>query len=82
MEIEPENERRMKIVSFFGGSRFMFSPMDKFQCWVVSKDVAWTKMIGLSGLTTLKLTPIKHLVVKEFLESIVRLNVDTVKSMV
>jgi hypothetical protein len=67
MEIESKNEKRRKIVSFFGGNRLMFSLMDKFQCWVASKDVAWEKMIRFSSLTTLKLTPIKHLMVKEFL---------------
>ncbi len=45
--------------------------MDKFHSWVASKDVAWVKMIGLSGLTTFKLTPIRHPIVKEFLQSIV-----------
>jgi hypothetical protein len=45
MEIELENGRRRKIMSFFGGGRLMFSQMDKFQHWVVSKDVAWEKMI-------------------------------------
>jgi hypothetical protein len=67
MEIELKNERRKEIVSFFGGGRMMFSQMDKFQCWVASRDVAWAKMIRFSGLTTLKLTPIMHIVVKEFL---------------
>jgi hypothetical protein len=71
MEIELENGRRRKIMSFFGGGRLMFSQMDKFQHWVVSKDVAWEKMIRFSSLMTLKLTPIRHLVVKEFLQSIV-----------
>jgi hypothetical protein len=65
MEIKLENER--KIVSFFDEGRLMFSHMDKFQHWVAIKDVAWAKMIGLFDLTTLKLTPIRHLVVKEFL---------------
>jgi hypothetical protein len=30
MEIELKNERRKKIVSFFGGDRMMFNQMDKF----------------------------------------------------
>jgi len=31
METKSENEKRRKIVSFFGGGKFMFSQMDKFQ---------------------------------------------------
>jgi hypothetical protein len=42
-----------KNVSFSGGNRLMFSQMDKFQRWVVSKDVVWANTIGISGLTTL-----------------------------
>lgn len=71
MEIELENERRRKIMSFFSGGKLMFSQMDKFQHWVVSNDVAWEKTIRFSSLMTPKLTPIRHLVVKEFLQSIV-----------
>lgn len=67
MEIEPENEKRKKIMRFFGGGKLMLSQMDKFQHWVASKDVARAKMLGLFGLTPFKLTPIKHLIVKEFL---------------
>ncbi len=69
-------------MNFFGGGRLMFSQMDQFQHWVVSKDVAWEKTIRFSSLMTLKLTPIRHLVVKEFLQSIVQLNVNAMKSMV
>lgn len=67
MEIKIENKKRRKIMSFFGGRRLMFSQTDKFQRWVANKDVAWANSIGLFGLTTFKLTPIKHPVVKEFL---------------
>jgi hypothetical protein len=67
METKSENEKRKKIVSFFGGSKFMFNQMDKFQCWVANMDVTWAKTIGLFGLMTLKLTPIRHPIVKEFL---------------
>jgi hypothetical protein len=49
----------------------MFSQMDKFQRWVASRDVAWVKLIGLFGLTTFKLTPIRHAIMKEFLQLIV-----------
>jgi hypothetical protein len=66
MEIKLKNERR-KIMSFSGGGRLMFNQMDKFQHWVASKNVMWAKMIGLSSLTTLKFTPIRHPMVKEFL---------------
>lgn len=38
-------------------------------------------MIKLFNLTTLKLTPIRHLI-KEFLRSIVQLNIDIIESMV
>jgi hypothetical protein len=55
--------------------------MDKFLCWVTSRNVAWVKTIRLSSLTTLKLTFIRHLI-KEFLQSIVRLNVDAMKFVV
>jgi hypothetical protein len=82
METELENERRRKNVSFFDGGRLMFSHMDKFQCWATSKDEAWSKLIRLAGLTTFKLTPMKHLVIKDFSQLIVRLNVDAIKSMV
>ncbi len=81
MEIEIVNERRKKIVSFSNGGRLMFNQMDKFQHGT-KQDIAWAKLIGLSDLTTLKLTPIMHLVVKELLQSIVQLNVDAIESMV
>jgi hypothetical protein len=45
-----------------GVSRLMFNQMDRFQHW----DVAWAHIIGLSSLTTLKLTPFWPMV-KEFL---------------
>jgi len=54
-------------MSFSGGGRLMFNQMDKFQHWVASKNVMWANMIGLSSLTTLKFTPIRHSMVKEFL---------------
>jgi hypothetical protein len=66
MEIKPKNERR-KIMTFFNRGSLMFSQMDKFQCWVASKDVAWAKKIAFFYLTTFKLTPIRHPIVKEFL---------------
>jgi hypothetical protein len=67
METKPKYEKKKNFVSFSSGCRLMFSHMDKFQCWVATKDVAWAKMIRLSNLTTFKLTPIKHPIVKEFL---------------
>jgi hypothetical protein len=60
----------------------MFSQMDKFQRWVTSKDVAWSKSIRLAGLMTFRFMPIEHLVIKEFLQLIDRLNVDAIESMV
>jgi len=65
METKPKNERRRKI--FSSGVRLMFSQMDKFQHSVTSRDVTWAKSIRLSGLLTLKLTPIMHPIVKKFL---------------
>jgi hypothetical protein len=50
---EPKARVVTKIVSFSGGDRLMFNQMDKFQRWVVSKDVVWANMIGFFGLTTL-----------------------------
>lgn len=82
METKPKYEKKKNFVSFSSGCRLMFSHMDKFQCWVATKDVAWAKMIRLSNLTTFKLTPIKHPIVKEFLQLIVWLNVNVVKSVV
>jgi hypothetical protein len=82
METKLENEIKRKIVSFSNGCRLMFSDMDKFQCWVVTKDVTWAKTIRLSDLTTFKLTPIKHPIVREFLKLIVWLNVNVMESVV
>jgi hypothetical protein len=65
METKLENKRRRKNVIFFSGGRLMFNQMDKFQCWVANKDVAWAKSIGLANLTTLKLTPIKHPIITQ-----------------
>lgn len=65
METELEIKRKRNIISLYSEGRIMFSQMDKFQCWVACRDVAWTHTIGLCGLMTLKLTPIQHLV-KEF----------------
>jgi hypothetical protein len=48
---------------------------------VASKDVAWAKSIRLANLTTLNLMPIKDPIIKELLQSIVRLNVDAIESM-
>jgi hypothetical protein len=56
--------------------------MDKFHYWVVSSDVTWAKTIGLFGLMTLKSTPIRHPIVKEFLYSIVWLNVNAIEFVV
>jgi hypothetical protein len=39
METEPEIDRKKKIISVFSGSRIMFNQMDKFQRWVVNRDV-------------------------------------------
>jgi hypothetical protein len=64
MEAKLENERRRKI--FSRGVRLMFSQMDKCQSWVINRDVAWAKSIGLSSLMTLKLTPIKHPIINKF----------------
>jgi hypothetical protein len=50
---EPKVRVVTKNVSFSGGNRLMFSQMDKFQRWVVSKDVVWANTIGIYGLTTL-----------------------------
>jgi hypothetical protein len=50
--------------------------------WVASKDVTWAKMIGLSSLTTLKLTLIRHIIAKDFLQSIIWLNVNAIKFVV
>jgi hypothetical protein len=40
---------------------------------VVGRDVAWAKQVGVGGLLSLELTPI-HLLVKEFIQGIVRFN--------
>jgi hypothetical protein len=82
MEIKSKNERRRKNVSFSSAGRLMFNQMNRFQCWVVNNDVAWAKLIVFACLTTFKLTSTKHPVIKEFLQSIVELNVNVIKSMV
>jgi hypothetical protein len=81
MEIELEIGRKQNIISLFGGGWIMFNQMDKFQCWVASRNVTWAHIIGFSSLMTFKLTPIRHLV-KEFLQSIVWLNIDTIEFVV
>lgn len=75
MEIKLEMEKKRILVSLFDMGRILFSLMDKFQHWVASEDIARAHTIRLSSLTTLKLMPIQHLV-KEFLQSIIWLNID------
>jgi hypothetical protein len=69
--METKLEKKRRRIFFSSGHRLMFSQMDKFQCWVINKDVTWAKSIGLFGLMTFKLTPMRHLVIKKFLQLIV-----------
>jgi len=50
--------------------KVIFTKMDKLQKWITSRDVAWAKQIGVGGLRSLKLMPIR-LLVKEFIQGIV-----------
>lgn len=58
METKLETKKKRVIMNLFDKGRFLFSQMDKFDYWVASRDVAWACILGLSNLTTLKLTPI------------------------
>ncbi len=51
--------------------KIIFTEMDKLHRWIVGRDVAWAKQIGVGGFFGVELTLI-HLLVKEFIQSIVR----------
>jgi hypothetical protein len=65
-ELEMEKKREQMVINLFNRRKFVFIEINKFQKWMVNKDVTWAKQIGLSSLATLKLSLIQHLV-KEFL---------------
>lgn len=55
--------------------------MDKLHRWIVGRDVALAKHVGVGVLLSLELTPICPLI-KEFIQGIVRSNTDVIKSLV
>jgi len=61
--------------------KVIFTEMDKLQRWIVGRDVAWAKQIGIGGLLSLELTPICPLV-KNFIQGIIWSNTNMIKLVV
>jgi hypothetical protein len=61
--------------------KVIFIEMDKLQRWIVGRDVAWAKQIGVGGLLSLELMLIR-LLVKEFIQGIVWSNTDMIELVV
>jgi hypothetical protein len=55
--------------------------MDKLHKWIVGRDVAWAKHVGIRGLLNLEFTPI-HLLVKEFIQGIIWFHTDVIELVV
>jgi hypothetical protein len=51
----------------------MFTKMEKLHRWIMGKDVAWAKQVGVGSLLGLEFMPIRPLV-KEFIQGIVQSN--------
>jgi hypothetical protein len=54
------------VVTFFGKGRIIFLQMDKFQWWIIRKDVEWAKHVVIFDIFSVQLNLI-WLLVKEFL---------------
>ncbi len=82
LDITPDkgNQREKYIVSI-SSKKVIFTKMDKLHRWIVGRDVAWEKQVGISGLLSLEFMPICPLV-KEFIQGIVWSNTDVIKSII
>jgi hypothetical protein len=65
---------RKYLMSIFGKND-LFTEMDKLHRWIVERDVAWAKEVGIGGLFSFELMPI-HPLVEEFIQGIVWSNMD------
>lgn len=66
------------VVIFSGKEKINFSEMEKFQWWIVGKDVEWAKHVAIFSLFNIYLNLIWPLV-KEFLHAITRFNLDIIE---
>jgi hypothetical protein len=67
---------RKYLMSIFGKND-LFTEMDKLHRWIVERDVAWAKEVGIGGLFSFELMPI-HPLVEEFIQGIVWSNMDMI----
>ncbi len=61
------------VMIFFGKGKIIFLKMNKFQQWIIGKDVEWAKHVGVFSLLNIQLSLIQPLV-KEFLCAITNFN--------
>ncbi len=59
LKIDQEEKKREKMVVIISGKgRISFSKMEKFQWWIVGKDVEWAKHVNNFSLLSIQLSPI------------------------
>ncbi len=71
MEFDHEEKKRKKmVVTIFDKGKIIFLEMEKFQRWIIGRNLGWARHINVSNLLNMQLSPI-HPLVKEFLQAII-----------
>jgi hypothetical protein len=71
LEFDHEEKKRKKmVVTIFDKGKIIFLEMEKFQRWIIGRNLGWARHINVSNLLNMQLSPI-HPLVKEFLQAII-----------
>lgn len=77
---EDKNKEKMFVILFNRG-KIYFSEMEKFQRWIIRRDLKWVWHVNVFSLLDIQLSLILPLV-KEFLQTITRFNFKIIESIV